>query len=78
MSGPLRVTSGDRSVEDLLAVLEEGRHVVVETERFGQPHEVTLRYDGEIYYCDTPTTLHRHESGDEMRECLRSEGYAAD
>lgn len=78
MSGPLRIAPGDRSVEELLSELESGRHVIVETERFGQEHEITLRFDGEVYYCDTPTTLHRHESGEEMRECLRSEGYAVD
>ena len=37
--------------------------------------EVTLRHDGDVYYCDTPTTLHKHESSDEMRECLDEQGY---
>jgi len=36
---------------------------------------VTLRYDGSVYYCDTPTRLHRHESEDEMRTCIRKMSY---
>jgi hypothetical protein len=38
-------------------------------------HEITLRHDGETYYCDTPTRLHKHQSTEEMRECLERQGY---
>jgi hypothetical protein len=37
---------------------------------------VTLRRDDEFFYCDTPTTLHKHVTGAEMRECLDQQGYA--
>jgi hemin uptake protein HemP len=78
MSDPLVVNAGDRSVGELLAALDEGRRVTVRTEFLGSEHEVTLRHDGDIYYCDTPTRLHRHETAAEMRECIENQGYASD
>ncbi len=78
MPEPLEIDAGDLSVEELLAALEDGRRITVRTEFLGSEHEVTLRHDGEVYYCDTPTRLHRHESAEEMRECIRKQGYASD
>ncbi|PSQ16116.1 hypothetical protein BRD00_12205 [Halobacteriales archaeon QS_8_69_26] len=75
MADPLHVEAGELDPEELLTVLEEGKRVVVRTEMLGSDHEVTLRHDGEVYYCDTPTTLHRHESRSEMRRCLDHQGY---
>lgn len=79
MSGDtLRAAAGELDAEAILTALDEGRRVVITTERFGTHHEVTLRHDGTRYYCDTPTTLHRHESRDEMRRCITEQGYIAD
>lgn len=75
MTDPTVVAAGDMDVEDLLATLQDERRVVVRTEFLGSEHEVTLRWDGETYYCDTPTRLHKHDSEDEMRTCLRNQGY---
>jgi hypothetical protein len=77
MSEPLEVVAGERSAEELLQALEEGRRVVVETEMLGATHEVTLRHDEGVYYCDTPTTLHRHETADEMHHCINEYGYGS-
>ena len=76
MPDPLRVDSGELTAEEILAALDEGRRVVVRTEMLGGTHEVTLRHDGETFYCDTPTTLHKHQSEDEMRACIAKMGYA--
>jgi len=78
MPDTLQIDAGDLSVEEMLAKLEAGRHIVVNTEFLGSEHEVTLRHDGSIYYCDTPTRLHKHEDVDEMRTCLRRQGYATE
>jgi len=75
MAEPLVVEAGERSVDELLATLQDGRRIVVRTEFLGSEHEVTLRREGETYYCDTPTRLHKHESAAEMRECLANQGY---
>jgi hemin uptake protein HemP len=75
MEEPLRVKAGDLSAEEILTALREGRRVVIETELFGGTHEVTLRHDGSTYYCDTPTTLHKHTEETEMRECIERMGY---
>ncbi|PSQ56388.1 hypothetical protein BRD18_08745 [Halobacteriales archaeon SW_7_71_33] len=74
----LRATAGDLDAEEILTALDEGRRVVLSVERFGTRHEVTLRHDGQRYYCDTPTTLHRHETRDEMRRCITKQGYIAE
>jgi hypothetical protein len=78
MSGPPTVSAGELAGEELLERLESGERVVVRTEFLGSEHEVTLRYDGETFYCDTPTRLHRHERREEMRTCLENQGYASD
>lgn len=76
MAEPLRAAAGELDADRILAALDEGRRVVIRTERFGSEHEVTLRHDGRRYYCDTPTTLHRHEDRDEMRRCITEQGYS--
>jgi len=78
MGNPLYVSEGELSADEVLAALNDGRHVIVETEFLGSEHEVTLRWDGETYYCDTPTQLHRHEAEDEMRRCIEQQGYSED
>lgn len=75
MPEPLVVDAGERSVEELLSALEDGRRIVVRTEFLGSDHKVTLRREGDTYYCDTPTRLHKHESAAEMRDCLTNQGY---
>ncbi|MEF8781474.1 MAG: hypothetical protein V5A39_00100 [Haloarculaceae archaeon] len=75
MTGPLMIEAGEMGAEELLDTLRDGKRVVVTTEFLGSEHEVTLRHDGETYYCDTPTRLHKHESAEEMRECLVNQGY---
>jgi hypothetical protein len=42
----------------------------------GGTHEITLRHDGSTFYCDTPTTLHKHPDEDGMRTCITKMGYA--
>jgi formylmethanofuran dehydrogenase subunit A len=70
------IEAGEMDVEELLEAIESGERVVVRTEFLGADHEITLRYDGETYYCDTPTRLHKHDSRTEMRTCLEKQGYA--
>lgn len=78
MTDPLRIAAGELTTDEILAALEEGHRVVVSTEMLGSEHEVTLRHDGDVYYCDTPTTLHKHDDVEEMRECIANQGYASD
>jgi len=75
MPDPMVVDAGERSAEELLATLKDERRVVVRTEFLGSEHEVTLRWDGETFYCDTPTRLHRHDDDAEMLTCLENQGY---
>jgi hemin uptake protein HemP len=71
------VEAGEYGPEELLTALEGGDRIVVRTEFLGTEHEVTLRHDGEVYYCDTPTRLHKHDTAEEMRTCLENQGYAS-
>ncbi|WP_415379323.1 hypothetical protein [Halosimplex sp. TS25] len=76
MADPPVVVAGDLNADELLArIVDEGR-VRVRTEFLDAEHEVVLRWDGDVFYCDTPTRLHRHESESEMRTCLEKQGYA--
>lgn len=77
MADPLRIDAGERTADELIDTIQDGRWVVITTTSLGDEHEVTLRYDGSVYYCDTPTRLHRHESEREMRTCIRNMGYGA-
>ena len=78
MADPLLVTAGEQSPQEILDALNDGRRVVVTTTFLGSEYEVTLRWDGETYYCDTPTRLHKHDSEAEMRTCLEEQGYVED
>jgi hypothetical protein len=69
------IEAGECGTDELLERLRGGTRVTVRTELLGNPHEVTLRWDGEQFYCDTPTTLHRHETEAGMRECIAKHGY---
>ncbi|EJN60019.1 hypothetical protein [Halogranum rubrum] len=75
MPEPLHAKAGELSADEILDALREGRRVVIETEMLGGVHEVTLRIDGDVYYCDTPTTLHRHPDEEGMRTCIDRMGY---
>jgi hemin uptake protein HemP len=76
MVEPLRIEAGELSADEIITALREGRRVVVETSLLGGTHTVTLRHDGSTYYCDTPTTLHKHGSEEGMRVCIDKMGYA--
>ena len=78
MTPPLRIEPGERPADEIIAALREGRRVLLDVEVAGSAHEVVLRYDGETYHCDTPTSLHRHTEEAEMRACLDRMGYAAE
>lgn len=78
MSDPTVVEAGEYTAEELLSLLEEGRRLVVRTKVLGAEEELTLRYDGETYYCDSPTTLHKHADAAEMKTCMENYGYVAD
>ena len=78
MGGPTTVDAGEYSPDELLKRLQAGERIVVTTTFLGERHEVTLRFDGETYYCDTPTRLHKHPTAEEMRTCIVNNGYAAD
>ena len=75
MTEPLRVSAGELHVDEFLDALTDGRRIVVRTETLGTETDVTLRWDGEIFYCDTPTQLHKHDDEAEMRECIENQGY---
>ena len=75
MSTPLRIEAGDLDADEIMGAMHDGRRIVIEMQLFEETKRVTLRYDGEIYYCDTPTRLHRHDDPDEMRACIEKMGY---
>lgn len=77
MDRSVTIEPGEYSTTEILERLKRGQRVLVRTTVAGSSHEIALRFDGQTYYCDTPTRLHRHETEDEMRVCLEREGYSA-
>ena len=71
----LRVEAGELTTREMLDALDDGVRIVVRLEMLGGVHEVTLRHDGTTYYCDTPTTLHKHDDSEGMRTCIENMGY---
>ena len=78
MEGPPTIEAGDHTSEELLARLRDRERLIVRTDVLGSSEEMTLRFDGETFYCDTPTTLHKHDTPEEMVECMRHYGYVRD
>jgi hypothetical protein len=75
MADPPVVDAGELNADELLDRIRSEGRIRLRTEFLDVEHEVTLRWDGETYYCDTPTRLHRHDSESEMRNCLVEQGY---
>ncbi|UIP00105.1 hypothetical protein Hbl1158_01655 [Halobaculum sp. CBA1158] len=75
---PLEVDAGELTAEEIMDALGEGRRVVVTADLFGSERTLTLRHDGETYYCDTPTRLHKHADTEGMIACIEKMGYARD
>lgn len=71
----LRIEPGDLTAGEIIEALDDGQRIVVSLEMLGGVHEVTLRRDDTTYYCDTPTTLHKHDDADGMRTCIEKMGY---
>ncbi|MFC6731274.1 MULTISPECIES: hypothetical protein [unclassified Haladaptatus] len=78
MASPLVVDAGELTADEILTAIRDGQRVVVKTSMLGTPKQVTLRYDGDVFYCDTPTRLHKHTTEEEMRTCILKNGYTRD
>jgi len=78
MPSPTVIEPGEHTVEELLSGLQAGERFLVRTEVLGSTEELTLRFDGETYYCDSPTILHKHTDEEEMRGCIEDLGFARD
>jgi len=76
MREQITINAGEYDTDAVLEALRAGDRVLLRTDFAGSTHEVVLRFDGETYYCDTPTTLHRHETEGGMRTCLEDQGYS--
>ncbi len=73
----LEVDAGELTATEIITELQAGRRIVVRAKLFGAKREMTLRHDGETFYCDTPTRLHKHDDTAEMRECIERMGYGS-
>ena len=78
MTEPITVKPGELTEDELIETIQDGRRVIITVETAGGEHTVTLRWDGETYFCDTPTRLHRHDEEAEMRTCLSKNGYTSE
>lgn len=77
MAATRTIEAGELSADTIIDALQAGQRLRVDVELLGQQHQITLRYDGETYYCETPTRLHKHSDEAAMRTCIEERGYAA-
>lgn len=77
MTEPLRTNPGELTANEVIDALDSGRRVLITVEIAGTEKEVALRRRGDVYYCDTPTTLHTHDSTEGIRACLEGQGYVS-
>ncbi|MFQ3476259.1 hypothetical protein HKK80_08355 [Halonotius sp. F2-221B] len=77
MAATRNLEAGELSADAIIRELQQGQRLRVTVELLGSAHEITLRYDGETYYCETPTRLHKHSDEAAMRGCIEELGYAA-
>lgn len=71
----IRAKPGELTADDVVDALDSGRRVLITVEVVGTEKQVALRRRGDVYYCDTPTTLHTHDTESGIRTCLESQGY---
>ena len=64
------------ATDALLDALNDGYSIVVRTEFLGETYSLRLRVREGVYYCDTPVTLHRHDTERGMRACIEKYGHA--
>lgn len=70
MTNITRVSREELTAIEILDILEAGGRVVIELSVLGNAMNVVIRQHNGTYYCDTPMKLLRHDSQDELRECL--------
>lgn len=73
---PLRTAAGELTPDEIIAALEDEQRVIITVEMLGSKTDVALRHDGELFYCDTPTRLHKYDDVKQMRACIKEMGYA--
>lgn len=78
MAKPLRVQAGELTADEIMTALKDGQRVIIEVEVLGATREVALRERDGVFYCDTPTTLHKHDDEDGMVACIVGQGYTSD
>lgn len=78
MSEVTTIPAGTLGTEELLTLLHEERHIQIVSNQDGGNSPVTLRYDGQPYYCDTGTKLRRSGRKKDMEKCIKDLGYASD
>jgi hypothetical protein len=60
--------------DELLSVLDDDQEVNLEVGSADSTHSVTLRKQGDTYYCDTSVKLYSYESHEELLSCLEELG----
>lgn len=72
------ISAGELPSKEIVTILHDERRLQIRTHVAGDEHTVTLRYDGERYFCDTPMKLLRSKERKDLVRCLRQMGYSKD
>ena len=69
-----RIAATETSTSALIDRLDAGERVVLELKKLGITTTVTLRKQGETYYCETPIKLLTYDTREGMKTCLERLG----
>ena len=70
MSTITHVSRKELSAVEVLDIVDEGGRVVIEMSVLGKTTKVVIRHRDGIYYCDTPMKLLKHETRQDLQNCL--------
>lgn len=72
MTNTVHISRSELTAPEVLEHVHAGRRVLIEVAVLGTPRDVTIRESNGTYYCETPTKLFTHETGDGLCECLET------
>lgn len=70
MAHTRQIARKELTAHEILDIVNGGGRVLIELSLLGKSARVVIRRHEGTYYCDTPIMLMRHETEEELRECL--------
>ena len=70
MSSITTVARNELTAPEIIDIVNDGGRVIIEQSILATSVRLVIRYQDGTYYCDTPMKLMKHETEEELRDCL--------